>query len=191
MILTKHNDRQYDSRNFDRSKNYYAIKYDAEKYQILKDKNNDDLYIVYTQYLNTELFLSVDYNKETSNSIYKIIYGHFYNDQNYFLFKKVNDGKIVGYKVNKCQRSELWHNKLNQLYISNYFLDAKKTAVILNTQANNDISQETENPALSYINYNDETLIFTGVWNSDYQTEILSITIDQPYMIEYKEINLN
>ena len=191
MILTKHNDRQYDSRNFDRSKNYYAIKYDAEKYQILKDKNNDDLYIVYTQYLNTELFLSVDYDKETSNSIYKIIYGHFYNDQNFFLFKKIHNDKIVGYKINKCKRTELWHNKLNQLYISNYFLDAKKTAVILNTQANNDISQETENPALSYINYDDETLIFTSVWNSDYQTEILSITIDQPYMIEYKEINLN
>ena len=79
----------------------------------------------------------VDDNVEKSENIYRIIYGHFYNNEDKFLFKKVHDGKIIWYKVSRCNKGELWHNKLNQLYIANYFKDAKKTAILLN----NDISQ--------------------------------------------------
>ena len=37
MILTQRNDRLYDSRNFDNYQNYYAIRYDVEKYHFIKD----------------------------------------------------------------------------------------------------------------------------------------------------------
>ncbi len=186
MILTPQNNRLYDSRNFEQYKNFYAIQYDVEKYRIMKDKNHADSFTVYTEYWNTELILSVDTNQETSESIYKIIYGHFYNDQNFFLFKKVHDGKIVGYKINKCRRGELWHNKLNQLYISNYFKDVQKTAIMLNMQANTDIGTETMNPALTYIEYDkdNERLTFMTVWKDNYDNEKLEIIIENPYIIK-------
>lgn len=194
MVITQQNNRLYDTRNFDSYKNYYVIHYNEEKYNTLKLKNSADSYTVYMNYvrLSTELILSVDYNVEQSENIYRIIYGHFYNNEDKFLFKKVHDGKIIGYKVSRCNKGELWHNKLNQLYIANYFKDAKKTAILLNNEANIQIADETINPVLSYITHSDETLIFNNSWDSEYsQDEILTINIEQPYIIEYKQINLN
>ena len=49
MILTQRNDRLYDSRNFDNYQNYYAIRYDVEKYHFIKDKNG---YNILYNYLN-------------------------------------------------------------------------------------------------------------------------------------------
>lgn len=189
MIITQHNNRLYDSRNFDSYKNYYAIIYNQDKYSFIKDKNYNDIYTVYTQYIKSILILDIDYDKETSQSIYNIVYGHFYNDQNFFLFKKIHDDKIVGYKINKCKRTELWHNKLNQLYISNYFGEVKKTAIMLNKEANEQISTDTTNPALTYIHYDEphEQLIFMTLWNSNYINETVTITIDNPYIIEHKK----
>ena len=185
MILTQRNDRLYDSRNFDNYQNYYAIRYDVEKYHFIKDKNTNNLLTVYTQYINFNLILSVNTNKESSdNNIYQILYGHFYNDQNVFLFKKVHNGKIAGYKINKCQRTELWHNNLNQLYISNYFGEVKKTAVLLNNEAYKDIDSTIINPILTYINYKDETLSFIELWNSTYENEILTMDVNNPYIIK-------
>ena len=188
MIITQHNNRIADSRNFDSYKNYYAILYNQDKYTFIKDKNRADIYTVYTSHIETQLIINIDKQKETSNSIYNIVYGHFYNDQNYFLFKKVHEDKIVGYKVNRCHSSELWHNKLNQLYISNYFSDIKKTAIMLNAEANEHISSETTNPALSYIVYNKdlETLSFMTLWKDAYDNETLEIIIENPYIIHPK-----
>lgn len=190
MIITQHNNRIADSRNFDSYKNYYAILYNQDKYTFIKDKNRADIYTVYTSHIETKLIISIDTQKEISNSIYNIVYGHFYNDQNFFLFKKVKNGKIIGYKVNKCQRSELWHNKLNQLYISNYFSDVQKTTIMLNDNANEEIATDTTNPALSYIVYNEpnEELIFNTLWNSEYWDELVTITIDNPYIIQNKNL---
>ena len=157
MIIKKTNDRLYDTRNFDSHKNYYAILYNKEKYQLMKDKNIADSYTIYANYINCSLILEVDYQKERSDSIFKIVYGHFYNDQNFFLFKKTQNGKIVGYKINKCRRSELWHNNLNQLYISNFFGDVNKTVFTLNANANKNIGEQTTCPALEYIIYDEET----------------------------------
>lgn len=186
MILTQYNDRLYDSRNFDNYQNYYVIHYNKEKYQALKEKNHIDSFTIYMNYikLSAELILSVDFDTEKSENIYHIVYGHFYNNQDYFLFKKVQNGKIVGYKVSKCNKGELWHNKLNQLYISNYFGEAKKTAILLNNEANVKIADETTNPALSYIVYSDETLTFMALWNSNYNNELLIMEVNNPYQIQ-------
>ncbi len=58
MILTQRNDRLYDSRNFDNYQNYYAIRYDVEKYHFIKDKNTNNSLTVYTQYINFN-FISI------------------------------------------------------------------------------------------------------------------------------------
>ena len=68
MILTQRNDRLYDSRNFDNYQNYYAIRYDVEKYHFIKDKNTNNSLTVYTQYINFNLILSVNTNKESSDN---------------------------------------------------------------------------------------------------------------------------
>lgn len=188
MIITQQNDRLYDSSNFDSYKNFYAIRYDVEKYHIMKEKNHADSFSIYIQHFNTQLILSVDTTIEKSNSIFDIVYGHFYNDQNFFLFKKVHNGKIIGYKVSKCNKGELYHNKLNQLYISNYFGEAKKTVLLLNNEANADIANESTCPALSYIVYDkqNEKLSFITLWTDEYnnETEILEIIIHNPYEIK-------
>ena len=101
-----------------------------------------------------------------------------------FLFKKVHNGKIAGYKISKCQRTELWHNNLNQLYISNYFGEVKKTALLLNNEAYKDIDSTIINPILTYINYKDETLSFIELWNSTYENEILTMDVNNPYIIK-------
>lgn len=188
MIINQYNDRLYDTRNFDQHHNYYAIRYDVEKYRILKDKNQSDSYTIYMEYFNAELLLSVDKNIESSQSIYNIIYGHFYNDQNFFLFKKVKDGKIIGYKIQKCNKAELYHNKMNQLYISNYFKDVQRTVLLLNKDANNDIADEIINPALSYIVYDPDTekLTFMTLWDDNYNDETLEIIVHNPYIIQPK-----
>ena len=188
MIINQYNDRLYDTRNFDSYNNYYTIKYDIDKYQVMKDRNSVDYYYIYVQHFNTELILSVDTTKEIGEGLFDIIYGHFYNEQNYFLFKNVHNGKIIGYKVHKCNSGELWRNKLNQLYISNYFGEAKKTLLLLNKQANEDIAKETTNPALSYIVYDkpNEKLTFIELWDDNYnnETEILEIIVNNPYEIK-------
>ena len=44
--------------------------------------------------INFNLILSVNTNKESSdNNIYQILYGHFYNDQNVFLFTRKDNKK--------------------------------------------------------------------------------------------------
>lgn len=188
MIVKPTTDRLYDTRNFDSQKNYYAILYNREKYQLIKDKNKADAYTIYAEYTQLKLILDVDYSKERSDSIFKVVYGHFYNDQNFFLFKQTHNGKVIGYKINKCRRAELWHNNLNQLYITNYFGDIKQTVVHLNMDVNKDIGEQTFCPALTYIEYDeaDEKLNFKELYVDIYSDELLEITMDNPYTIKPK-----
>ena len=183
MIIKPTNNRLYDSRNFDSYKNYYAILLDEKKLQLVKENvNNEDVYIIRASHV-VETFLLEYSNAQAVVNVnpFNIVYGHFYNDQNFFLFKKVQNGKIVGYNINKCKRKELWKNKLDQLYISNYFEDVKHTAFILN----NDIHYTKKPQELQVIVYNEneEMLIFKQKWTSNYFDETVKIIVENPYEI--------
>lgn len=139
MIINSYNDRNYDTRLFDKCQNYYAILRDEKSIEIntIKDKNECEYINITYDKISTLIIYTADI-KDLSNhqNGYKIVYGHFYNDRNEFLYKKVEGGKIVGYKVHRCKQAELWRNKLDKLYISNYFGEVKKTITLLNTQLN-------------------------------------------------------
>ena len=183
MLVKTTNNRLYDSRNFDKYKNYYAILFDKRKYEINKINNDEEtLYAILTSYTREIYIMDLNSGFEKADkNPYSIVYGHFYNNQNYFLFKRIHNDKIVGININKCKRAELWHNKLNQLYITNYFDDIKHTVQVLNSE----IKAETAKPhgTLSVIIYNahEEMLSFKDMWTSDYDNERVEIIPINPY----------
>ena len=183
MIVKQTTGNVYDSKNFDSYPNYYAILVDKKTIELNKKTDKDHIENIYIKYSIDNLLLIYNYDKDSivnHQNGYKIVYGHFYNNQNYFLFKKVHNNKIVGYSVSKCQKGELWHNKLNKLYISNYLNEAKSTAFILNNKLNKEYYETTVPSEITYI-YDDYTISFPDVTEdeiqTDYENEILYLNI--------------
>lgn len=163
MIVNVHNDRNYDTRYFDKCQNYYAILKDEKiiEFNNIKDQNDCEYINIKYDQISTLIIYTKDIKDLTDHQNgYKIIYGHFYNDHNEFLYKKVDNGKIVGYKVHRCREAELWHNKLDKLYISNYFGDIKKTIKLLNTQLNKENRESYISPNEITYDVYDNTLDF-------------------------------
>lgn len=193
MIITNKNDRLYNTRNFDNYPNIYTIKVDHLKIKTYTDYINDVLNKCYINYIIETLILSFVKKQDISDCKggYQIIYGHFYNDNNLFLYQNTYNGKIVAHSVKKTQKDNLYFNTNNNLICGNSYKEINSQLIVLNNKLKTNNYSSNINNILTYIHYDDETLIFTDIWNSDYQTEILSITIDQPYIIENKSINLN
>lgn len=53
-----------------------------------------------------------------NNNTHKIIYGHFYNNHNEFLYKKIINNKIVDIEILRCKSNELLYNNVNDLIYS-------------------------------------------------------------------------
>ena len=183
MIVKQTTGNVYDSKNFDSYPNYYAILVDKKTIELNRKKDKEGLENIYIKYTVNDLLLIYNNDKENISNHqggYKIVYGHFYNNQNYFLFKKLHNDKIVGYNVQKCQKAELWHNKLNKLYISNYLNEVKNTAFWLNSQKNEETQQSYTPAKIGYLYY-DYTIEFptdiNNKMNIDYANEILSLSI--------------
>lgn len=183
MIITQHNDKLYDTRYFDKCQNYYAILVNENIIRINNQKDQDACNYINITYDNNSTLLiytsDVKDLKDHQNG-YKIVYGHFYNEHNEFLYKKVEGGKIVGYKVYRCQEVELLKNKLNKLYISNYFNDIKKTVKLLNTNLNQTNIKENIHPkAITYTvidNILDFGEDFSDYMSTKYENGLLELT---------------
>lgn len=153
MRINQLNNRHYDTRKFDECPNFYAILANEKIIEINREKDQDTIENIHVTYniFETLLVYTNDMSKLTDHQNgYKIVYGHFYNETNEFLFKKVENGKIVGYNIHRCQKSELWRNKLDQLYISNYFGEVKRTAQLLNTKLNEEVRKDLHPTAITY-----------------------------------------
>lgn len=137
MRITPLNNRLYDTRDFNKYHNYFAIIKDEKSIQMDIKKDEDNRDIIYIRH-DHRVTLSIWANDISDDHIwqngYKIVYGHFYNDQNTFLFKQVKDNKIIGHSIKKCQRAELYHNEIGQLYFTNYYNDIKKTSILINNK---------------------------------------------------------
>lgn len=180
-IITPFNDRHYDTRNFDTKNNYYAILVDKKQLKINKDiyeQGNDKLYVTYNNIQTLLVYVKIDSKDNIFENGYKIIYGHFYNDQNFFLFKNLNkEGKIIGHKIHKVQKSELY-SKLNRLYFSNYYTDISRTSFLLNKQIKDTYTKDV--PALEikydYIDNNEEIRFYSSIktyFDIEYEDELL------------------
>ena len=56
-----------------------------------------------------------------NSKIYKIVYGHFYNNYNEFIYKKVVNNKIINTEVFRCRKNELFYNDEYNLIYSKSF----------------------------------------------------------------------
>lgn len=180
-VITTLNDRHYDTRNFDLNNNYYAILVDKKQLEINKgiyENGNDKLYIKFDHIQTLLIYAKLYNNNELYENGYKIIYGHFYNDNNFFLFKKLtNEGKLIGHKIHKVQKSELY-SKLDRLYFSNYYNDISKTSFLLNKQIKDRYKRDVPTLEIKY-DYkenNEELYFFSSIktyFDIDYKDEIL------------------
>ena len=132
MFLTSKNDLLYDAKNFNKYRNIFAIilnkrkKYEREN--IITNMDDD----LHGTYIESETTLKLYFMYELISglkSIYKIIYGHFYSNQNMFIYKNTKNGKndvIISHETQLCSQKELLHNASNKLIYTNSYESIKK-----------------------------------------------------------------
>lgn len=137
MILSNRNDLLYDSKNFDKYRNIYVVKINVNKEKHIQEQIRDlggKLKSEYDAYTLT-LYLYFLAAQVNLNGIYKIIYGHYYNNQNLFLYKDLHNKKVIKSTISYCKNNELMYNNLNDLIYSNsYDVLKSQINVLLNTK---------------------------------------------------------
>ena len=74
------------------------------------------------------------------NKMHDVIYGHFYNKQDLFLYKKFSDNnKLIEYKVNKCKIQDLLYNDNDKLVIANSHEEILKQLKLIGKSKYNDV----------------------------------------------------
>lgn len=86
--------------DFDKFINYFYIK--KNKKSLLNDIND------YVNIFVTKHSLVMKSNVVTIKNPYKIVYGHFYDKQNRFIYKKIYNNKIDNDKIYKCSYNDLY-----------------------------------------------------------------------------------
>ena len=196
MILTTQNNRLYDSRNFDLYKNVYAVYVDKEKLEYNRKIYQDEYEKLHINYVKERFELLLFFNKLSDikdfQNGYQIIYGHFYNKEDLFLYKNTRNGEIFGYKIKKCLRDKLYFNKDRTLLCSNSYRTLANQVKLINTKENNEHTSNLKPLELNY-NYFDETLNFIDL--GEIYTEITYISEDDKLLmipiITQTVINLN
>ena len=142
MIITKHSDLLYDTKNFNKYNNIYAVLVQKKYYdEVNKSYNDQKLYIKYDKDTDDlELYYLLDSCIYMINKMHDIVYGHFYNKQDLFLYKKFSDNnKLIEYKVNKCTLQDLLYNDNDKLVISNSYEEVLRQIKILGQNKYNDV----------------------------------------------------
>jgi len=157
MIISKHNNLLYDTKNFDNAKNIYAVLIDNIKVQANIDSidNYDVLNINITQEKIWLCFSLI--NSKTYKNPYKVVYGHFYNNSDIFLYKDIHSGKIIGHSIKKTYVDKLYYNKNKLLYNRSY----KTLVEQFNRLYNKSKDDYTSTSQLTiHYNYDNETIEF-------------------------------
>lgn len=123
MFLNKRNNHIYSANTFDKSQNVYAIRVNEQKlesitYELLNNKEIRYRYNILRRELIFYLSIDDDVNIKSS---YKVIYGHFYNNANDFLYKRTFNNKVVNINIYRCKKSELLHNNFKRLIYSDSY----------------------------------------------------------------------
>ena len=184
MILTQKNDLHYDSKNFDNYQNVYTVYIDRLAIERNKQRDLVDYeylhikydYEVFSIYFNDDVTSLKEY--ENGN---KIIFGHFYNGQNYFLYKNIHNGKVIGYKINKCKLENLYFNKNNHILMSHSYKEMVKQLEFINHEQNVESRQNLKPNTIGYVYLEDENELIFGLeyknrFDIDYENECLKIT---------------
>lgn len=183
MIVKTTVDKIHNTANFNNYNNVYTLLFNKNKRLIIEDNINNvnvnDLKFVYIE-LNDELKLYLDYSAKLKYKSYcKIIFGHYYNNHNMFLYKNVSEKNVVKYEIYKCLNTELVKNENNKLICSNSYSSIRRQLDIINYNLYNTYKEELNRKFPLELTYNKETLnIDTNeVISLDYEDEILIINL--------------
>ena len=161
MIITNKTDLLYDSKNFHKHKNIYTILLNKKRYEQIKYDiyNSQELMCNYDDYFDElEIFFIIERISNVKH-LYNIVYGHFYNNNNMFLYKDQANGKIIEYKCRSCKYDELIYNDKHNLICSNSYKDLKRQLTIISAKEEERISNEITRPLEIDYKGNIETLI--------------------------------
>lgn len=180
MLITQKNNLLYDTKDFDLYQNVYTIYVD--KVTIDKNKEKDLKDYDYLHFKYEQTILKIFYNTDFSNlknysNGHKIIFGHFYNNQDYFLYKNLHNGKVIGYKVSKCRLDQLYYNKNNHVLMSHSYKEMVQQLKFLNDKVNKE-SKTGLSPKTIHYNYEDNLIYFNenpNIFSTTYNDECLSI----------------
>lgn len=168
----------YNIKDFESKQKVWTVKFNQQKYENIVDKLNESLDQIIIKYYSVHYELSfILAYKEYLNfkSAYKIIYGYFYNNANYFLYKSSLGEKTLSQSISKCKYKELLFNDHKDLICSKSYDILRNQIESLNKDK---ISEyEEEHNYLLPIKYNDETLIITDNIDAIYNEGILAINI--------------
>lgn len=157
MFISKKDKILYDAENFDKYKNVYTVLIDNSiiKTNIDKIEDYDILNINIIQDIFLINFPPIDESLYNKNE-FKIIYGHFYNNSDMFLYKNIHSGKIIAHSIKKTYIDKLYYNKNKLLYNRSYkILVDQLNKLQVKGQENFNARQ----PIVDY-QYNNETIIF-------------------------------
>lgn len=99
-------------------------------------------------------FYSIIKTKANKNP-YKIIYGHFFEYDNLFIYRSVHFIKTLtrlSSEYNKCRLKDLAHPKLEEYYKFKYIVDAYNTVSMLNKNYKKEKPEEPDDSDNSSLN---------------------------------------
>jgi len=132
-MLLKKNKHLYDSDNFNNYVNIYTIQVDENRVEQIIYDNTNNPEILQHRYDKIDKVIHIYFLDDPTKkimkiikSLYKIIYGHFYNAFNDFLFKRTINKKIINTNVYRCNKDLLLKNKEGDLIYTKYYDDIKE-----------------------------------------------------------------
>ena len=181
MLITNKNDLLYDSKNFNKYRNLYVILVNRRKLTNitynLDHCEDDDLHQQYFEvrdelklYFIWEEFLNFD-------NVYKVVYGHYYNNRNTFLYKNLHGKNVIASNVHHCEANELLYNSNKDLICSKSYEDIEKQAAYINLDKAQAYREQFEFPLeITYIDDDDILCINSnGVFSTIFEDECIQI----------------
>ena len=182
MIITKNKDYLYNIKNFNSYNNVYAILVNhniIENISEAKANYDDNLYISYTEGISElNCFFLIDESIKVRKP-YKIVYGHFYNKYNIFLYKTIINGKVFDLNIKHCKYEDLLFNENKNLICSKKYSVLDREARLFNDEWEIKYKESIIKPiSLNYI-YETETLEINlkngGLTDISFENECLTI----------------
>lgn len=129
-----HKSKIYDIENFNRYANRFYIKVDetAIEHNIRINENRIDSILFH--YKNYILYIERNLRYFTFKNPYSIVYGHFHNNQNVFLYQKVLNKKPIK-EVYSLDRKSLYVNPINEIVESASYQRIEQIVKTLNMKA--------------------------------------------------------
>ena len=161
MILTKRNDLLYDAKNFDKYYNMYAVLINHRvKTKLEYDLSNSghDVTVEYIEILDQLNWIFIFEQLINSSKVFNVIYGHFYNNDNTFLYKNTKEDKVVSYTIKRCSKEYLLFNDNKRLVSSKKYEDITTQLSLIDKSYKQEWTENYDRPLDAIYDRSDEIL---------------------------------